>query len=1796
MFPSNNNRILWYISVGLVFAAITGMSVLLIAGTNDKPNDKVKVSRFYPRGVVNEPTNITVNFSNKLMPDDSLNILTADVPLEFDPPLSGLARWIDNDELRFFPDTMFAPSTEYKIKVKSDRSYVNGNRIKESRTFDFRTPTFIVEGIRKEIINVPDDPNRSRMLVHIDFNYNVDYRELRKHTNSSFKRDGLSIDFYANDESSAKAFTLISEPFRIQEVLGYFEFEISEGLNCIGGQIPLQADFKHKSQIRKPKPLVISRVIPEEAGVNGRIAIRLSESVSLPDLSEYLTITPDVSITINQRYRHIYLYGNFKPGDVYTINIRRGLSSLNGETLKDDFSTKVQMQDLKPSLKFLDDGFFMSAQSSQLLAIEAINTKQISVEVEQIFANNIVYYLGGGRHRYSDPNISRVGRKIFSKQYKLPESKNEPVVSTFDLGEIVGDSLQGIYAVSVRMKDRRWNYINRRIMITDLGILARLSDSHMMVWVNTLSGTKPVDNARVNLISSNNQNLLEGYTNSKGVLIFENIGDKISGFEPFVITAGKGDDLSYLKFNECLLPTSEFDIKGRPFLSTGYESFIYSDRGVYRPGETSHLVSVIRGKNGVVPEGFPYKLYITDPQGRDFKEYKLSTGDGGIEAVDLTVPSFAKTGAYNVAAKIGDDIIGTYTIQVEEFMPDRIKTTLTTERDTYETGQEMEVTVNGTYLFGTPCAGNKVNGQLVIEPELFKAGDWPEFRFSNRAVKFTPVRSDLQNESLDKEGNHIYRYTIPKNLAPPSALKMLLSATVQESGGRAVSAYKGLMVHPYPIYLGLKKDYEGHAKVGEDVTYSVVAVNKNGIITSTDAIWAKFYRVIYQTIVKKNKHGVYRYVSEEQEQIIDSIRVAITDKPQPVKFTPKEYGSYRLKVFSPQTGHSSSLQFYASGWGYSPWAMTNPDRIELEFDHDKYRSGQLAKLLVKAPFSGRLLLTVEKDEVLEYHTYDLDSNTAEIELEIKPEYTPNVYITATLLKSTTSLERFSPARAFGLVPLNVENTDTRLNIALDAPSAIKPNQEIKVEISTQPGAILTIAVVDQGILQLTGFFTPDPYEFFYGKRRPSLRAYDIYSFIFPDIQPAQTMLSAAGGVAIDARRKRHVSPVISKRVKPVALWSGMIIADEQGRAIANFNIPQFNGKLAVMTVGFNGEKCGSAFKEIIVKDKILIQESLPRFITSGDKVKAKVVVFNNTDKDDRIEVSMNIDGPACLESDGNISLFVPRGEKSSAVFTLIGDYKPGNVTVDIEATNGVEKSNEKVDLPNRPPQPLLTKHGSGMVSESTPAKLSLPSDWLEGTAEYELKLSSIPAVRFSKSIQYLLRYPHGCLEQTTSKLFPLLYYNDIARISEPEIFGSKGPEYFIEAGIMKLTGMQLPSGGFSYWPGGNRRYTWAEIYASHFLVEARKAGYHVGDKVYRSLLKHLMKIANEAELEDNRGVLRIYAAYVLALADELDRSTLSGLKLLNIEKLPLYSKFQYGGAIALAKSPEDALWILPIKVHPEKIEPETGGFFNSSLRANAILLEILSELAPDNPSIPVLLDAITEDISIGRWYTTQGTAWALMAVGKFFKSHEQSDYTGHVVVAGEKIRSFKTEDVIIKNPAMGSNDIEISINGRGNCYYYWQASGVSRDMTMREHDNRMKVRREYLDSEGRPLDLSSIQLGDQVVAKITVEALDKNLENVIINDLLPTCLEIENPRLETAGQLEWVKGKSSGFDYMDIRDDRLLLFISLSTRRTFTYYYSMRVISSGEFIVPPVSSECMYDPTIKSAGSSGKIAVIDLQN
>ncbi len=756
---------------------------------------------------------------------------------------------------------------------------------------------------------------------------------------------------------------------------------------------------------------------------------------------------------------------------------------------------------------------------------------------------------------------------------------------------------------------------------------------------------------------------------------------------------------------------------------------------------------------------------------------------------------------------------------------------------------------------------------------------------------------------------------------------------------------------------------------------------------------------------------------------------------------------------------------------------------------------------------------------------------------------------------------------------------------------------------------MTIAAVDEGICQLTDLKTPDPHGFFYGKKRLSVETYDVYSVILPEI----TLKNSPAG-DIEAARRRQLTPVALTRVKPVAFWSGLVKAGADGSGSVTFKVPQFNGQLRVMATALLDNRFGSAERNVFVREPLILTPTFPRFVSSNDELTIPVSVYNGTGAEASFDVSLTAAGPIAVIGNATRSVRVEAGRELPVYFKVKAGDATGVIKFSLAATGNGANTAMSEDVPLRPAVPFITLAGMGSVVQGEAATFQFPGEFVAGTGDFALTVSAFPAVRFTGSLQYLLGYPHGCVEQTVSRLFPMLYFDELARVAEPELFKKNSVDYYIEEGLAKLANMQQTSGAFSYWPQGNYQNNWASVYAAHFLVEARKSGYVVPDRVYDRAIGALQTYARSypsrggrasayeepdrfdyyGDTDQARWSTAVYANYVLALAGKADRSTLAYLRNSAVERLEVYSQYQLAGALALSGDVAGARTLLPQTLAPADSarRQESGGDFDSPIRAQAIMLDVLTEIDPSSPNVIKLVGSLTKAAnSEGRWYTTQENAFALLAMGKVFAKQASSNYTGTVKVDGATVGTLTSENHDFRAKNWGGKNVEISINGTGTAYFFWRADGLPATQRVDEYDHDIQVRRRYLDENGNAIRYDGIRQGDMIIAEISVRALTEAVQNVAIADLLPAGFEIENPRLQSRRGIGWIGDKMYQPRYMDIRDDRMVIYGDFQVNKEEKFYYGIRVVSAGTFVVPPVRAEAMYAPMISSVASSGKVVV-----
>lgn len=1552
---------------------------------------------------------------------------------------------------------------------------------------------------------------------------------------------------------------------------------------------------------KEQKEFEVKSIIPRMSGTDAYISIDLSHNVDPEAIKGYISIAPEIHFYIEHAYRGIKLNAVFEPGKLYTVEVLKGMPSSDNKILSETVNQIIVFPDYEPTFSFKVPGMYMSLEGNQAIPVEVVNVDKLEVKVHRVYDNNIVYLLNNmSTYRIPDD----LGLDVFEKEISTVGELNQKREVPINLREILNNDSHGLFYLVVNEPDAYyWNKERKLILTTDIGIIAKKSDSDLLVWLNSLADTSAISGATVKVFTKTNQQVIQGVTDENGVVHFTDVdwsGDK----KPFIITATTEDDLSFIEVDKCALSETDFDIQGRPYLSANYEGFIYSDRGIYRPGETVHLRTIVRGAGFEVPESFPVVLKIKRPDARVFRTLSGVLSEFGTLDVDVAVPDYALTGAYTVNLQLpgSDEVFGSYTFNVEEFIPDRLKVKVDVADKSFSLLEVISIKVLAEHFFGVAAKDRVVNAYCILRPVDFSPDKYKSYSFSDQTKEFASRTIPLGDQTSDEQGEASFELNIPQGILPPSRLSASIGATVLELGGRGVSSSTERSIDPYPYYIGIRKSSEGYANIDEEVSFDYLTVSPQGEVIDVPELKVSVHKVIWDSIVKKDESGKYRYVSEKREELVLEDSIAGQDADGKFSFTPQDWGDYVVRISGKDKDtHTASAQFYCSGYGYIPWAMERPDRVELKLDKKLYSPGDQARLVINSPFKGKALITVSKDEVLFTRSVELTSTTQTIDLPIDESFEPNAYCSITVIRPVAWEEKWSAHRAYGIIPVSLDNSQHKLKVDIKTTDSASPKDKIKVNVKVKPqGEInkqsqLSIALVDEGILSLTAFSTPDPFNYFYGKRANSIVTSDLYSLLIPEFEEKKLGAdsSPSGDEAPEGfSPQKYLNPIRAERVKPIVLWKTDITTDGQGRAEAEFTIPEFTGSLKVMVVASSGSNFGNAESKIKVTEPLMIRPTIPRFLAANDEFIVPVTVFNSSGQGGQVTVSLEAsEGFQSLSKD-SITLDIDDNSEKSLQFKLKSPDQAVKAQIKITASLGSHVVSRIIELPVRPPAPFTTVSGSGSVDAPDEKTLFIPGGWLKGTESATLAVMSLPALEFAGSLNYLIKYPYGCIEQTTSGSYPLLYLKELTTIVNPDASNASAVDTYIDAGIQRILSMQTYTGGFAMWPGYSNPYDWGSVYATDFLVEADKAGYAVPKLDKQAALDYLEEILSGKRGDESLD-LKSYACYVLAKAGRVKASWIRRLQ--EKEKDLQGSSRLYLLASLTMLGDKEAVSNMLGQGFPEpKVERETGGSLASNVRENAVALSIFMDVDPKNAIVPVLTKRLTASMKKGRWLTTQDNAQALLGLGKYAKyiQSQDSSYSGRVAIGQEVLTEFDNETgAKINNSSLGGKEVTLSLEGEGIAYYYWSIEGVPVG-GVPEEDKGLRIRRKFFTREGTPLDINRIKQGQIVVVDISIEA-DLEYQNVIVEDLLPACFEIENPRITTSEKLEWIKKDIFESDHIDMRDDRLLLFTDLPRKKDMHYRYIVRAVTKGKFTLPPISASCMYDPSIKSVNGKGSVEVGD---
>ena len=1745
---------------------------------------------------------LVIRFSDTAKNVDALYKEIYELPITFSPQIKGVFVWESFDKLTFIPDEKWDAKETYSITFSKDffKKY-------DLSSDDPQTKNFYIKG--SELQRISNFSYRFKNKKTIILNWRgiyddyIDYDEVLEH---------LEIKMVEPENKTIKmgvAETQIKNP--------YVMLLDSEEINIL----PKNKSYVFECQYKNFKQTLIFRNSYKDLNVKSayfsadkranKFFISFSDSIKSSDLIKYLDFKPKVNFEIenfksDKASTNFWIKGDFKEDFSYVVQISKNLSSIYDIPMKSTYFESIKSHKLQKVLSIITNKEYFPKHNQSELIIEVANIDNIIAEVYQVFPDNIVTF---------EEVRNLPAKPIFNKKI---ETKNiDSDYLSLDMKEFYDKKYKGIFKVYIRDADRRYTYQNMEIILTDLNIFFTQDKDYGYGVVTSIDTGLPAKDVQVELYDNYNELIGKEKTDRLGTVRFDL--KNLDRQTPTLVKAFKNDgsDFSFLnlQYNR-KLNKNYFDIGGERTNTLPYKTFIYSERNLIRPGEKVNLVTLIRNNKGDSPKELPLVYKLVDEQNREVRQFlkNISDFDNGTGELTIDFPNYYITGTYYLQLYIGETMYYSYPIYLEEFMPNQMEAKITTDADSFS--DSLKVKFTGRFLFGTPADGNNSELEYSLMKSYKRIKGYEDFDFDDDFNNFSVISHSFGMKKLDANGER--EEIIALDFKGPYFMEAQIKGGVFDISGRKVSAYKSVDYKPYEKLIGLKTASR-YGVLNEDFPFKVCFVDYDGNPAKPGKVKIELYTLDYDYDYYYNEYtDHYEYSQRHKEsnlftEIVDADSQIFDYK---VKLISDNYWweDYMLRVTDLETGAVISQRIYGNRYNYSNNDMDgdnrdrNTNKIKIDFDKKEYNIGDVAKISIKFPYKGYAVASIEREKIFDIKGKNVEKDGVwQIEFPIKDEYIPNLYVSCRLIRGMNDLGENESVTLLNVETLKVSKASKKIEFDVVAPEKVKPNEEneirIKVLDKNIKNTLFTIALVDQGICDLKDIKVPDLLGYFYKKRANEISAYDYSGDIQMKKKIANLYSIPGGGMMLKEASMKNLNPISAKRVKSISFWSGILKTDENNEIVYKFTVPQFNGNLKVMIVAINDDRYNSYQSDIKVKDDIIFRNAFPRFFMSGDELSIPFSIINNSSKDISCDFKIDYTGKMKFseqerrlenivpdeKKDFDIMISVPKGfAKEKIKFTV---YSP-----ELDKTIA-----DSIEIARIDEMPLQSKWRDDEVSDEESIKLE--SDWyLTDLNNYKtLYLSRYPIKSITSSYMHLVRYPYGCIEQTTSKLFPMLYLEDVAELSENKDNGSKRTanlfkkDQFLQQGIDKICSMQQGDRGFSYWKGGSYVYLWGSLYASHFLIEARKKGEYIPDYNFDNMKRFLKSVAADRYYNDNdyynyydyKIKSQVYANYLLTLVEEPDWISLNKLRRkyndLNFEsKALLRASYARAGDIETAEE-------LPLDITEinENIVRETGLSLHSYNRTLALTASSLIDINRNDERIPELLNKFIEKLNYD-YISTQELGFFFLALGKYLNENVYKGDIKIVLSNGKTInwtgdkKFFTIRNADLKD----ASEILFLYNEKSDAKitYSLQTEGYPKEYIFEpvKHDN-LEISREFFDKQGNPLSLDNIKQGELVICRVRFHNNGKALKNIVFSQILPSGLEIENPRLRGRESVDWINDYNMiDADYIDIRDDRLNIFFNLYGNHNNQYYFFiMRAVTSGKSTFPPFKFECMYDPSIQ---------------
>ena len=1519
------------------------------------------------------------------------------------------------------------------------------------------------------------------------------------------------------------------------------------------------------------------------------------------------------------------------------VEVFQGIESIDGHKMKNNYSEKVSFEQIKPGIKFLKSGTILPSSNNLKINFEAANLNAVDVKIYKIYKNNIMQFLQdnelNGTRNLRQVSQAVAKSTIQLKQNNLLEYTRWNSYA-LDISKLIKPEPGAIYRVEFSYKknyslykctitasgngnaeddeevteddvnysgndydyyyEQDYDYhdsqdpctdyyfyntrIGTNILATDLGVIAkRGTDKSLVIAVSNIVSTNPVASACVDLFNYQQQKIASSSTDGDGMASFQ-----LKKFAYFAIVT-KGDQSTYVKLDDELsLSVSNFDVSGET-LQKGLKGYLYGERGVWRPGDILYLSFILNDNANKLPTSHPVKLKLNDPQGKTVYQSVQKLNELNHYKFVVPTDDSAPTGNWEAVVSIGGARFYK-SIKIETIKPNRLKIKNSFNEAILSASKENINNIQVLWLHGAVGKDLKIEVQAKFFQQTTTFKGYHKYIFDDPTRNFSTEEVNIFSGKVDGNGKASIPIKPIIQGQAPGMLRAAFITKVFENGGDMSTDVASTTYSPYITYVGVKSpepNKYGMIETGKNNRFDIVTVSEDGKPKSVKRLEVRVYKLESRWWWDASNDNLSNY-NTTNSTIAYRNFVVNTDNSgkASVAFTVKdeEWGNYLIRVSDPTDGHATGTKVYIDEpyWSAKSRVDDGESATMLKFSTDKtnYAVGDKAKIFFPSSEGGRALISIENGtKVLKTLWAKTKKGETSVELPITSDMAPNVYINISLLQPHASTKNDSPIRMYGIVPIEVIDKTTVLEPQLTMPDVLRPEQTVNVKVAEKHGKKMTytIAVVDEGLLDLTRFKTPNAWDSFYTREALGVRTWDIYDNVIGAYGGKVNQVFSIGGDADSGGGKAKKA----NRFKPVVLYYGPFELGKGESKITKISLPKYIGSVRTMVVAADAKTSayGMAEKATQVRSPLMILASLPRKISPSEKVTIPVTLFA-TEKQIK-NVTLQIKSNSKVKVIGNTSQIVKFTEpdEKMAYFNLEVGSTTGIGKIDIIATSGKEKSTFSVEIDVTNPNPVTNAYSDVMIEPNSSKTLRWNTFGVPGSNKASVEVSSVPTVDFGRRLNYLIQYPHGCVEQTTSSVFPQLYLTDVMDL---DAVRKQDIQRNVTAGIQKLGNFQIASGGFSYWQGQPVADDWGSTYAGHFLIEAEKKGYILPISFKSKWISYQQKMAKQwrFEKEDYNDIAQAYRLYTLALAGSADLASMNRLR--ETVGISNESKLRLAAAYALLKQNAAGLALLSKSFIDDQNFNENYYYFyyGSADRNRAMALETLILLGQKQKAFSMAIK-LAKNLSSDKWMSTQTTAYGLYAMAKFSKSNGSKGVSIQYVDGG-KIQIVTTAKTVAQRDLalkMGANSVTIKNNKNNTLFVRVLNSGILPVGSEKVVQNNLSASVVFKDRKGKAILVTKIAQGTEFYAEVTLtNRKNEWVENVALTQILPSGFEIVNTRYTDFGD-----ATSNVADYIDIRDDRANYYFGLKASETRKFKILLNASYLGKYYLPGLQCEAMYD-------------------